>query len=279
MTLLFPSWNISTVQGLVGSIFAMLFLSIFYEGLKSFREYLMHVAVKSLGASSNSCSDAKPAPGKPNWRSIFLGKSKLPLLIHVIQSILQMIQIGVAYLLMLAVMTYNGWIFLAIVFGSGIGYLIFGWTKFLYGVDTRPTPTPHHSAMQDLSYHLQLLLAKAVAPSTATTYTTGIRCYQGFCQSFPVPGIKEAVTLFAAHLSLSLQSKIVKVHVASLYFAPLPGVQKPHLQEPHAESGYPAHRGAHPPKAHTTATESGNVGSGLDAACGLKQLENHLIID
>eukprot|EP00731_Ephydatia_muelleri_P011578 Em0006g472a len=134
MTLLFPSWNISTVQGLVGSIFAMLFLSIFYEGLKSFREYLMHVAVKSLGASSNSCSDAKPAPGKPNWRSIFLGKSKLPLLIHVIQSILQMIQIGVAYLLMLAVMTYNGWIFLAIVFGSGIGYLIFGWTKFLYGV-------------------------------------------------------------------------------------------------------------------------------------------------
>ena len=42
----------------------MLFLSIFHEGLKSFREYLMHVAVKSLDAS---CSDAKPTPGKRNW--------------------------------------------------------------------------------------------------------------------------------------------------------------------------------------------------------------------
>ena len=58
----------------------------------------------------------------------------LLVIIHVIQSILQLIQVGVAYLLMLAVMTFNAWIFLAIVFGAGIGNLIFGWTKFLYGV-------------------------------------------------------------------------------------------------------------------------------------------------
>eukprot|EP00731_Ephydatia_muelleri_P011577 Em0006g471a len=132
MTLLFSSWSISTAQGLVGGIFAVLFLSIFYEGLKSFREYLMHRAVKSLRAPC--CTDSKPIPKERNWRSIFIGKSKLPLFIHVIQSILQVIQIGVAYLMMLAIMTFNGWIFLSIVFGAGVGYLVFGWTKFLYGV-------------------------------------------------------------------------------------------------------------------------------------------------
>ena len=58
---------LSLSKGLIGSIFAMLFLSIFYEGLKSFREYLMHVAVKSLGAPSNSCSDVKPTAGKLTW--------------------------------------------------------------------------------------------------------------------------------------------------------------------------------------------------------------------
>lgn len=101
MTLLFSSWNISTVPGenslikmtysindiifstfhstsphpslplakshlgVVDSIVAMLFLLIFYEGLKTFREYLMHVAVKKLAVPC--CEDSKPNPGKLNW--------------------------------------------------------------------------------------------------------------------------------------------------------------------------------------------------------------------
>ncbi|KAL5510351.1 hypothetical protein EMCRGX_G005881 [Ephydatia muelleri] len=52
---------------------------------------------------------------------------------------------------------------------------------FRGGPSTNPNPT---SPARDLNHHLQLLLNRAMAPSTATTYATGIRRYQGFCYAF-----------------------------------------------------------------------------------------------
>eukprot|EP00731_Ephydatia_muelleri_P017680 Em0010g778a len=92
---------------------------------------------------------------------------------------------------------------------------------FRGGPSTNPNPT---SPARDLNHHLQLLLNRAMAPSTATTYATGIRCYQGFCHAFkliPVPGTKETITLYAAHLSRTLNSRTIQVYVARLEAAPL----------------------------------------------------------
>ena len=86
------------------------------------------------------------------------------------------------------------------------------------GPSTNPNPT---SPARDLNHHLQLLLNRAMAPSTATTYATGIRRYQGFCHAFkliPVPGTKETITLFAAHLSWTLNSRTIQVYVAAVSF-------------------------------------------------------------
>lgn len=44
---------------------------------------------------------------------------------HILQSILHVIQVGLGYLLMLIAMSYNGYLFLAVVFGAGLGYFIF----------------------------------------------------------------------------------------------------------------------------------------------------------
>lgn len=46
--------------------------------------------------------------------------------IHLVQSALHVVQVGMGYLLMLVAMTFNGWLFLAVCFGAGLGYLIFG---------------------------------------------------------------------------------------------------------------------------------------------------------
>lgn len=60
-----------------------------------------------------------------------------------------------------------------------------------------------------------------MAPSTATIYATGVRRYQAFCHAFKltaVPGTKETITLFAAHLSRSLNSRTIQVYVAAVSF-------------------------------------------------------------
>ena len=52
---------------------------------------------------------------------------------HILQSGLHVVQVGIGYFLMLVAMTYNGWLFLAIIFGAGVGYLIFAKSRHLMG--------------------------------------------------------------------------------------------------------------------------------------------------
>ena len=48
---------------------------------------------------------------------------------HLIATGLHFVQMTLAYFLMLIVMTYNTWLCLAVVFGSSMGYFLFGWKK------------------------------------------------------------------------------------------------------------------------------------------------------
>lgn len=57
----------------------------------------------------------------------------LSVTMHLIQSALHVVQVGYAYLLMLVAMTYNGWLFLSICFGAGVGYLMFAKSRHLMG--------------------------------------------------------------------------------------------------------------------------------------------------
>ena len=45
--------------------------------------------------------------------------------LHIIQSLLQVVQVGLGYILMLVAMTFNGYLFLAVCIGAGIGYYLF----------------------------------------------------------------------------------------------------------------------------------------------------------
>lgn len=50
---------------------------------------------------------------------------------HSLQSVLHVVQVGLAYILMFLAMTFNGWIFLAVCVGAGIGYFAFARVRHL----------------------------------------------------------------------------------------------------------------------------------------------------
>ena len=90
------------------------------------------------------------------------------------------------------------------------------------------SPLPHGQPMLHISTftagraledHLQLLITRAVAPSTSSTYRAGTRRYISFCQAYglqSLPGSKHTIVLFVVHLSRTLQANTIQVYVAAV---------------------------------------------------------------
>ena len=61
--------------------------------------------------------------------SVKIIETKMISLAHFVLTALHMVQMTLAYFLMLIVMTYNTWLCLSVIFGSTLGYFLFGWRK------------------------------------------------------------------------------------------------------------------------------------------------------
>ncbi|XP_032594611.1 high affinity copper uptake protein 1 isoform X2 [Drosophila grimshawi] len=132
-TILFSWWHIETVAGLIGSMIAIFLLALLYEGLKYYREYLFWKTYNLLeyrpvtGPQRNPeaprlpppSAAAAPSPVQPTMLSIN----------HLYQTLLQVLQVTLSFLLMLIFMTYNVWLCMMVVLGSGVGYFLFCWKK------------------------------------------------------------------------------------------------------------------------------------------------------
>uniref|UniRef100_T1H6C0 Copper transport protein n=1 Tax=Megaselia scalaris TaxID=36166 RepID=T1H6C0_MEGSC len=107
-TILFSSWTISSVGGLIGSMVAIFLMATLYEGLKYYREYLFWKTYNLL--------EYRPVPTMISWN-------------HLYQTLLHIFQVTLSFLLMLIFMTYNVWLCLAVVLGAAVGYFLFCWKK------------------------------------------------------------------------------------------------------------------------------------------------------
>jgi len=122
-TILFSWWKISTIWELALSMLGICIMSFLYEALKYGRDYMFRKTIHSSSYTSTSKNNITISDGQQPVRMAMLSIG------HCVQTLLHMVQFLVSYFLMLIFMTYNVWLCIAVLIGSGLGYFTFGWRK------------------------------------------------------------------------------------------------------------------------------------------------------
>ncbi|NXX23355.1 COPT2 protein, partial [Podargus strigoides] len=104
--------------GMVLSVLVILLLSMLYEAIKMGKAVLLRRALLALPRSLSQETLAEPeegatSPAQGRWFQY-----------HVGQTLFHMVQVVLGYMVMLAVMSYNAWIFLGAIAGSTLGYFV-----------------------------------------------------------------------------------------------------------------------------------------------------------
>ncbi|XP_047361271.1 high affinity copper uptake protein 1 isoform X2 [Vespa velutina] len=124
-TVLFESWKITSIGGLVGSMIGIIIMATLYEGLKYYREYLFWKTYSSLQYRSVTMPQEKNVVAEDNR----VVQPTMLSWMHCFQTFLHIIQVILSYFLMLIFMTFNTWLCFAVVLGATLGYFLFGWKK------------------------------------------------------------------------------------------------------------------------------------------------------
>ncbi|PAA58575.1 hypothetical protein BOX15_Mlig015308g1, partial [Macrostomum lignano] len=111
--LLFKGWNASTPSGLIIVCLIAGIVTLLYELLMSYHEILMTAANNFNARYQTSVSTNR-----------HIGGPRVKLAYATMSSAVYTVRVLISMLLMLAVMTYNAWIFLSVVLGSAVGYFL-----------------------------------------------------------------------------------------------------------------------------------------------------------
>ena len=131
VTVLFDIWDIKTLPGIILTSLFWCLAAFLYQGLKYFRKYLNKSCKCGAGMLGQFLSrDSSPRgygsiENSQEVTEVDQGGRNVNWRLHLIQTFLQVVQTAVSYFLMLVVMTYNLWLFLAVLVGDGLGYLFF----------------------------------------------------------------------------------------------------------------------------------------------------------
>uniref|UniRef100_A0A0K8TQR2 Copper transport protein n=1 Tax=Tabanus bromius TaxID=304241 RepID=A0A0K8TQR2_TABBR len=144
-TILWESWKAIDESEFFGSMFGVFMMALAYEAIKVLREVLymrassaerdaaIRVAAKAAASNHNGLrsSGTHAANGQcctPPRVERSVARRILDKY-HIIQTFLHFVQVIVSYLLMLIVMTFNGYLCVAVALGAAVGYFAFGWVK------------------------------------------------------------------------------------------------------------------------------------------------------
>uniref|UniRef100_A0A663NB55 Copper transport protein n=1 Tax=Athene cunicularia TaxID=194338 RepID=A0A663NB55_ATHCN len=122
--LLFDFWSVHTPTGMALSVLVILLLSMLYEAVKMGKAVLLRRALlalpRSLTAPGHGGAAGCPSHSLMGFPISFHRWFQY----HVGQTLFHVVQVVLGYMVMLAVMSYNAWIFLGAIIGSTLGYFV-----------------------------------------------------------------------------------------------------------------------------------------------------------
>ncbi|NXY23011.1 COPT2 protein, partial [Atrichornis clamosus] len=116
--------------GMALSVLVILLLSVLYEAVKMGKAVLLRRALLALPRSLSQEALTEPEEGDAGPTQGSSSLMAFPISFrrwfwyHVGQTLFHVVQVVLAYMVMLAVMSYNAWIFLGAVVGSTLGYFV-----------------------------------------------------------------------------------------------------------------------------------------------------------
>uniref|UniRef100_A0A8C2R191 Copper transport protein n=1 Tax=Capra hircus TaxID=9925 RepID=A0A8C2R191_CAPHI len=111
--------------GMALSVLVILLLAVLYESIKVGKARLLYQALMNLSIPTSQQLIEETDQDSSSSDSLPVSRSPLRwFLCHFGQSLLHVAQVVVGYFMMLAVMSYNTWIFFGVVLGSGVGYYL-----------------------------------------------------------------------------------------------------------------------------------------------------------
>ncbi|KAM6182679.1 protein SLC31A2 isoform 1-T1 [Erethizon dorsatum] len=123
--LLFDFWSVHSPAGMALSVLVVLLLAVLYEGIKVGKAKLLYHTLASLHTPASQELILGREPDSVDSDSLSVSRTPLRwFLCHFGQSLVHVIQVVIGYFIMLAVMSYNAWIFLGVILGSAVGYYL-----------------------------------------------------------------------------------------------------------------------------------------------------------
>ncbi|KAM0952501.1 putative Ctr copper transporter [Dioscorea sansibarensis] len=113
VTILFDSWRTDSWLGYALSLLAVLIAAAFYQYMEDRR-----IRFKILARS-------KSPPSPPSVQTPLLLSSSASAFARLAASVIFGVNSAIGYLLMLAVMSFNGGVFVAVIIGLAVGYFLF----------------------------------------------------------------------------------------------------------------------------------------------------------
>lgn len=125
VVLLFDFWSVHSPAGMALSVLVVLLLAVLYESIKFGKAKLLHQALVSMPIPTSEQLIEETDQDSSSSESPPVSSTRLRwFLCHFGQSLIHVVQVVLGYFVMLAVMSYNTWIFLGVVLGSAVGYYL-----------------------------------------------------------------------------------------------------------------------------------------------------------